>query len=147
MIAITTKNASESGGHSFGKDIAVYLFKSPTAVDVSGEVPIVRNAKGEIIVTISDLKSAHVNVHDSVSETKSDGLAYLKGTNIKVTDWMGHKYTYDGSAWGNNSSYVVYTVPCLNRTDDNSRCQGKATPPDPKCDVCEKHYASGLPIE
>ena len=146
MIAITTKNASESGGHSFGKDIAVYLFKSAIAVDVSGEVPNIRNAKGELILTSSDLKSAHVNVHDSVSETKSDGLAYLKGTNIKVTDWIGHKYTYDGSTWGNNSSYVAHTVPC-NVYINGIRCQGKATMPDPTCDVCGKHYISGLTVE
>ena len=146
MITITTKNASESGGHSFGKDISVWFFEKGTTVDVSGEVPIVRDAKGEIVLTISDLKSAHVNVHDSVSETKSDGLAYLKGTNIKVTDWVGHKYIYDGSSWSNNSSYVAHTVPC-NVYINNVRCQGKATPPDPKCDVCEKHYITGLPVE
>lgn len=146
MITITTKNTSESGGHSFGKDISVYLFKSAVAVDVSGEVPIVRDAKGEIILVISDLKSAHVNVHDSVTEKKSDNLDYLKGTNIKVTDWAGHKYTYNGSTWGNNSSYVALTVPCTIFTN-GVVCPGKATPPDPKCDVCGKNYSNGFPVE
>ena len=42
-------------------------------------------------------------VHDNVTEWKEvNGIRdeYLKGTTIKLEDYVPMKYTYDGSAWG-----------------------------------------------
>ena len=142
MITITTKNASETGGHSFGKDISIYLFKRAVAVDVSGEVPIIRDGTGRIILTIGDLKSGHINVHNSVTEIKTEKLEYLKGTSIKVEDWYGHKYTYDGSSWGNNSDFTPDVIPCF-QIYNRVKCTGRATMPDPTCSVCGKNINTG----
>ena len=134
MKAIATNSASESGYHSMGENVVVWL--------VNEGIPIT-TANGGLLkvgsMIVQQPLAAHFTVHDDVSEIKSDNLEYLKGTNIKVTDFFVDQYTYNGSAWATNPSWVA-TVKQCGEFDNatNARCIGTITEPSIICNRCGK---------
>ena len=132
MKTIATNSASETGHHSMGDNVAVWLVHEGISITtVNGGLLKV----GSMVVQ-SPL-AAHFTVHSDVSEIKADGLEYLKGTNIKVEDFFPEQYTYNGSAWATNSNWVATVRDCHQfNSRTNARCTGTITDPAKNCSVC-----------
>ena len=131
---IVVKSTVEIDGSTYSENASIYLVGDNTVNMSKENVEIGINIDGTPKLAIFNPKTAQVNLHTNVTELKNDGIEYLKGTSIKRSDWVGHKYTYDGSSWGNNSSYVAPIIRCEN----NRTCEGYGTPPELVCNTCGK---------
>ena len=90
-VTLKTILVDEEGNQTVSSESDSNYDHKGTVISVDG-VEIVHSSDTELLV------------HSDVTEVKTldDGLEYqcLKGTTIKVADFVPGKYTYNGSAWG-----------------------------------------------
>jgi len=109
-----------------GGNISTFLLPDGTIVDLSGaEIRVT----GDITFTISPQACApsEADVHENV--TAGDVLI---GTSTKITDWIGRKFTFNGTAWGSNSDWEDIRLPC----EVTPECDGVFLPPSKVCGEC-----------
>ena len=107
-------------------NISTFLLPDGADVDLSGaEIRI----SGDANFTISPQACApsEANVHENV--TAGDVLV---GTSIKITEWIGRKFTFNGTAWGINPDWEEIRLPCT-ATDE---CDGVFLLPSRVCIEC-----------
>ena len=107
---------------------SVFLLPDGANVDLSG---VRLSVSGETTFTVMDLPPDSVNVHENV--TAGDVLV---GTSTKITEWIGNKFTFNGTAWGNNSAWVDFHIPCQLDGSNGMPCEGTFTPPSKVCSEC-----------
>ena len=107
-------------------NISTFLLSDGADVDLSGaEIRVT----GDTTFTISPQACApsDVNVHENV--TAGDVLV---GTSTKITEWIGRKFTFNGTAWGSNPDWEDFHLPCA----ITQECDGTYTPPSKVCGEC-----------
>ena len=143
MKTLVTKNASETDAgdeHNYGQITSLYIIPDDMAVNLSKAcVELGVDISGNPQLIIGTPKTAHLTLHSDVTEIKSDGIEYLKGTTHKVSDWLGHRFTYDGTNWGNNSGWVAHSWGCT----ETIGCDGVMTYPEFICSICESVSSRG----
>ena len=77
---------------------SIYIAGDGVTIDTSGDRIKWLDSGGGIIQIIADIATSDITVHSNVTEVRSD-VEYLKGTSVKIEDWEGHKYSYDGTNW------------------------------------------------
>ena len=68
--------------------ISIYVFADSEAVNITSQNIVIGNPETLII---SDCTSSDTTLHTNVTPP---------------TDWVGHKYLFNGTAWSANSAYV-----------------------------------------
>jgi hypothetical protein len=106
---------------------SAYLLPDTAVVDLSGTR---LSVTGGAIFTVMDLPPNSVNVHENV--TAGDVLV---GTSTKITEWIGNKFTFNGTAWGNNPDWEDFHIPC-SFDGVGDKCVGTFTPPSKVCSEC-----------
>ena len=106
---------------------SAYLIPDDAVVDLSG---IRLAVSGASSFTVMDLPPDSVNVHENV--TAGDVLV---GTSTNITEWIGNKFTFNGTAWGSNSAWVDFHIECSFEIN-GTLCTGKFTPPSKVCGEC-----------
>ena len=91
-----------STGANLGVNVSYFLEADSLNIDISGPEIVVGNMK---IMAGGNWPPAEAVVHENVT-TITDGVTYLKGTSIKAEDWVASKYTYNGSVWADNPTFV-----------------------------------------
>jgi len=107
-------------------NISTFLLPDGANVDLSGaEIRVT----GDITFTISPQACApsEADVHENV--TAGDVLV---GTSTKITEWIGRKFTFNGTAWGSNPDWEEIRAPCAVTED----CDGVFLPPSKVCGEC-----------
>ena len=77
---------------------SLYMTSDEMTIDTSEDRIKYRDNAGNIGFIIGDIPTEDFTVHNNVTEVRSD-VEYLKGTSVKLDDWEGHKYSYDGTNW------------------------------------------------
>ena len=77
---------------------SIYRADDSITIDTSGDRIKWLDSDGGVIQIIADIATSDLTVHSNVTEVRSD-VEYLKGTSVKIEDWEGHKYSYDGTNW------------------------------------------------
>ena len=106
---------------------SAYLLPDEAVVDLSGPR---LSVTGGTVFTVMDLPPGSVNVHENV--TAGDVLV---GTSTSIDAWIGNKFTFNGTAWGSNSEWVDFHIPCQFE-GVGARCVGTFTPPSKVCGEC-----------
>jgi hypothetical protein len=104
---------------------SAFLLPDESVVDLSGSRLVIDAG------TIMDLAPSDINVHENV--TAGDVLV---GTSTKIAEWIGNKFTFNGTAWGNNSAWVDFHIPCQLDGSNGMPCEGTFTPPSKVCSEC-----------
>lgn len=107
-------------------NISTFLLSDGADVDLSG---VEIRVTGDNVFTISPQACApsEADVHENV--TAGDVLV---GTSTKITEWIGRKFTFNGTAWGSNSDWEEIRLPC----DVTPECDGVYLPPSKVCGEC-----------
>ena len=107
-------------------NISTFLLPDGADVDLSG---VEIRVTGDSVFTISPQACApsEADVHENV--TAGDVLV---GTSIKITEWIRRKFTFNGTAWGNNPDWEEIRLPC---TATGVR-DGVFLPPSTLCGEC-----------
>ena len=103
---------------------SAFLLPDESVVDLSGSRLVIDTG------TIMDLAPSDINVHENV--TAGDVLV---GTSTKIAEWIGNKFTFNGTAWGSNSAWVDFHIPC-SFEGVGDKCVGTFTPPSKVCGEC-----------
>ena len=77
---------------------SIYTADDAITIDTSEDRIKWLTPDGAVIQIIGDIATSDLTVHSNVTEVRSD-VEYLKGTSVKIEDWEGHKYSYDGTDW------------------------------------------------
>ena len=77
---------------------SIYTADDAITIDTSEDRIKWLTPDGAVIQIIGDIATYALTVHSNVTEVRSD-VEYLKGTSVKIEDWEGHKYSYDGTDW------------------------------------------------
>ena len=107
-------------------NISKFLLEDDSEVDLSG-VEIHVSGSNSFYISAQMLAPSDVTVHENV--TAGDVLV---GTSTKITEWIGNKFTFNGTAWGSNSDWVDFQLACI----ATQECTGKFTPPSKVCNAC-----------
>ena len=91
-----------STGSNLVVNVSRFLVDDTFNIDISGPEIVVGDMK---IMAGGNWPPAEAVVHENVT-TITDGVTYLKGTSIKAEDWVASKYTYNGSVWADNPTFV-----------------------------------------
>jgi hypothetical protein len=107
-------------------NVSTFLLEDGANVDLSGAEIRVTGSSAFTIAPHACAPS-DVNVHENV--TAGDVLV---GTSTKITEWIGRKFTFNGTAWGSNSDWEDFHLPC----NAIPECDGTYTPPSAVCGEC-----------
>lgn len=100
------KTLVPSSASWMGENISMHLVADNIPIDLSGGAITINTGPNKImIVAGGNWPPAEAVVHENVT-TITDGVTYLKGTSIKAEDWVASKYTYNGSVWADNPTFV-----------------------------------------
>jgi hypothetical protein len=107
-------------------NVSTFLLPDDADVDLSG-VDIQVTGAANFTISPQACAPSEADVHENV--TAGDVLV---GTSTKITDWIGNKFTFNGTAWGSNAAWEEIRLPCTITED----CDGVFLPPSKVCGEC-----------